>query len=83
MKLMNNSLALPILALLLTQPVVGQAPPQSSKTPAMPADMPDQFVPVTDTFDYIKRDVMIPMRDGVKLHTIILVPKGARRRRSC
>jgi predicted acyl esterase len=23
--------------------------------------------------------VMIPMRDGVKLHTVILIPKGARR----
>ena len=29
------------------------------------------------TFDYVKRDVMIPMRDGVKLHTVIVVPKGA------
>src|SRR3546814_655233 len=27
--------------------------------------------------DYERRDVMIPMRDGVKLHTVILVPKGA------
>ena len=29
-------------------------------------------------YDYVKRDVMIPMRDGVKLHTVIVVPKGAR-----
>ena len=29
-------------------------------------------------FDYSKRDVMIPMRDGVKLHTVIVVPLGAR-----
>src|SRR5579884_694035 len=29
-------------------------------------------------WDYEKRVVDIPMRDGVKLHTIILVPKGAR-----
>ena len=26
----------------------------------------------------IRREVMIPMRDGVKLHTVILVPKGAK-----
>ena len=32
----------------------------------------------TDGFDYVRRDVMIPMRDGVKLHTVILVPKGAK-----
>src|ERR1043165_3085592 len=28
--------------------------------------------------DYIRREVMIPMRDGVKLYTSIIVPKGAR-----
>jgi putative CocE/NonD family hydrolase len=27
--------------------------------------------------DYVERDVMIPMRDGVKLYTVIFVPKGA------
>ncbi len=27
--------------------------------------------------DFERRDVMIPMRDHVKLHTVILVPKGA------
>jgi len=31
----------------------------------------------TDSFAYIKRDVMIPMRDGVKLHTVIVLAKGA------
>ena len=36
-------------------------------------------MPVTSSFDYARRSVMIPMRDGVKLHTVILVPKGARR----
>ncbi|CDG82619.1 alpha-amino acid ester hydrolase [Janthinobacterium agaricidamnosum NBRC 102515 = DSM 9628] len=29
--------------------------------------------------DYIKRVVMIPMRDGVKLYTVIVVPKNASR----
>jgi putative CocE/NonD family hydrolase len=46
--------------------------------PALPSETPTKFEPVTDTFDYVKRDVMIPMRDGVRLHTIVLVPKGAR-----
>jgi putative CocE/NonD family hydrolase len=40
--------------------------------------MPAKFEPVTDSFDFVKRDVMIRMRDGVKLHTVILVPKGAK-----
>ena len=29
--------------------------------------------------NYERRVMMIPMRDGVKLHTVILVPKGAKR----
>ncbi|HMA17532.1 MAG TPA: CocE/NonD family hydrolase, partial [Thermoanaerobaculia bacterium] len=40
--------------------------------------MPAKFEPVTDSFDHVRRVVMIPMRDGVKLHTVILVPKGAK-----
>jgi uncharacterized protein len=35
------------------------------------------FVPKTDAFDFVKREEMIPMRDGVKLKTFILVPKSA------
>jgi putative CocE/NonD family hydrolase len=44
----------------------------------LPSETPVNLVPVTDSFDYVRRDVMIPMRDGVKLHTVILVPKGAK-----
>ena len=40
-------------------------------------DMPAEFHISDASFDYTRRDVMIPMRDGVKLHTVILVPKGA------
>ena len=29
-------------------------------------------------FDYTVREEMIPMRDGVKLHTLVVVPKGAK-----
>jgi uncharacterized protein len=47
--------------------------------PALPSETPKTFTPVTDAFDYVRRDVMIPMRDGVKLHTVVLVPKGASR----
>ena len=51
--------------------------------PDLPSEIPAKFEPTNDGFDYVKRDVMIPMRDGVKLHTVILVPKGAKMRRSC
>ena len=29
-------------------------------------------------YDYTKREVMIPMRDGVKLYTVIVIPNGAK-----
>ena len=35
------------------------------------------FVAPDAANDYIKQDVMIPMRDGVKLHTVIVIPKNA------
>lgn len=50
----------------------------SQPSQQLPSETPAQFTPVTDSFDYTRREVMIPMRDGVKLHTIILVPKGAK-----
>ena len=49
-----------------------------AKYPNFPSETPAKFEPATDTFDYDRRDVMIPMRDGVKLHTVIHVPKGAK-----
>src|SRR5215471_9092518 len=52
--------------------------PAPTPKPGLPSEMPAKFTRVTDVFDYDRREVMIPMRDGVKLHTVILVPKGAR-----
>src|SRR5438270_2994363 len=43
----------------------------------LPAETPEEFKPTNDGFEYVRREVMIPMRDGVKLHTVIIVPKGA------
>ncbi len=37
-------------------------------------DIPAHFKPALGAYDYDKRDVMIPMRDGVKLHAVIIVP---------
>ena len=62
-------------ALSFVQPSVAQAP---TPYPDLPSETPANFQPVTDSFEYVKRDVMIPMRDGVKLHTVIIVPKGAK-----
>src|SRR3984957_14134275 len=45
----------------------------------LPSETPAAFAPRVDGFDYVKREVMIPVRDGVKLQTVILMPKGAHR----
>jgi putative CocE/NonD family hydrolase len=47
------------------------------KYPDYPSETPTTVKPATDSFDYTRREVMIPMRDGVRLHIVILVPKGA------
>ncbi len=41
------------------------------------SDIPNRFVVPAAGYDYVKREAMIPMRDGVKLFTVIVVPKGA------
>jgi putative CocE/NonD family hydrolase len=51
----------------------------SAQVTSLPSETPAKVVPTNYGFDHERRDVMIPMRDGVKLHTVILVPKGARR----
>ncbi len=53
----------------------------ANPTPVPPAggDIPADFKIPTGADDYLKREVMIPMRDGVKLHTVIIIPKGAAR----
>lgn len=73
----STILAAALVAVCATVPAAqtGQPP----KYPALPSETPARFNPVTDGFTYVKRAVMIPMRDGVKLHTVIIVPKGASR----
>src|ERR1700730_16364638 len=68
-----------ILALLATMLVAYPLFVSSLATQAqtLPNETPQKFEPTNNGFDYVRRDVMIPMRDGVKLHTVILVPKGA------
>jgi uncharacterized protein len=47
-------------------------------TPPLAPDIPEKFAAPTDGHDYVKRDIMVPMRDGVKLHTVIVIPRGAK-----
>ena len=52
---------------------------QKPAPPVLASETPATFQPTNHGFDYNRRVVMIPMRDGIKLHTVILVPKGAGR----
>jgi len=63
-----------VLAFLSPNALLAQTP----KYPEYPSETPTTLMPATDSFDYSRREVMIPMRDGVRLHTVILVPKGAK-----
>jgi uncharacterized protein len=59
--------------LLVAAAAIAAAPaPQSD----LPSDIPEKWSPVTAAFDFERREAMIPMRDGVRLHTMILIPKG-------
>ena len=62
-------------SLIASVAAVAQSPAQY---PDYPSETPAQIKPVTASFDFERREVMIPMRDGVKLHAVILAPKGAK-----
>jgi putative CocE/NonD family hydrolase len=66
---------------LLVAPVLAQqgAAPKdaAARADAAGGDIPTRFTPPSARNDYDKRVVMVPMRDGTKLYTVIVVPKGA------
>jgi putative CocE/NonD family hydrolase len=62
-----------VLLLLATFPLLAQKPAK----PSLPSETPAKFEPTNQGFDHERREVMIAMRDGVKLHTVILIPNAA------
>ena len=56
-----------------------QSAPAPKTYAELPSEIPTKFKPVTGSYDYTRRKEMIPMRDGVKLHTVILIPKSAKK----
>ena len=75
--LLVSAIASLALALASAAAAQGTKPAPTPKA-SLPSETPAKFKPVTDSFDHERRVVEIPMRDGVKLHTVILVPKGAK-----
>ncbi|WP_343617294.1 CocE/NonD family hydrolase [Novosphingobium sp.] len=59
-------------------PLSVAAKPAKPTTTAEVSDIPAKWEAPRTGYDYDLREVMIPMRDGVKLHTIIAIPKGAK-----
>src|SRR5882762_8007933 len=74
-----GSVSLGVMVVVLSFLAGSAAQTDSPKTyPALPSETPTEFKTAMGSFDYDRRDVMIPMRDGVKLRTIIFVPRGAK-----
>ncbi|WP_022687861.1 CocE/NonD family hydrolase [Sphingomonas phyllosphaerae] len=70
----RSALLLPLIALAT---IAAQGPQAAPQQPPATGDIPAKFVLPTAANDYIRREVMIPMRDGVKLHTVIVMPRNA------
>src|SRR6202041_1663926 len=70
MTLICRSAVLAVALTLATLPAFAQGKPNES-------DIPANFKAPTSDYNYTKRVEMIPMRDGVKLYTVIVIPKGA------
>jgi putative CocE/NonD family hydrolase len=66
-------LALRLSASLLPLLAIAAAPP--AVTPMTP-DVVEKYEPVLPEADYIKHVAMVPMRDGTKLYTVIVMKKG-------
>ncbi|MBA3835617.1 MAG: CocE/NonD family hydrolase [Sphingomonas sp.] len=61
-----------VLSCVVWAPATSQAAPPIS-------DIPPGFAPSDDLKDFTIREVKIPMRDGAKLHTNLVIPKGVQR----
>ncbi|HEX2466523.1 MAG TPA: CocE/NonD family hydrolase, partial [Thermoanaerobaculia bacterium] len=62
-------------------PAAATSPPRDAATPKLPdlartgSDIASGFEPPTEGWNYERRTAMIPMRDGVRLYTVMIVPK--------
>jgi len=66
-----TSAACSLLVAILASGDASAAPPPAS-------DIPEKFVMPDAQNDYVKRTEMVAMRDGVKLYTVIVFPKGSK-----
>jgi uncharacterized protein len=78
-KLITFGCAMSVMSLTLTaspSPVAAQQ--STSSVTVMTPDVVANYEPIRPDADFTKRVVMVPMRDGVKLYTVIFMKKGAK-----
>ena len=73
-----TKLTLKLTASLLPLLAVAAAPPVAAPVTAMTPDVVAKYEQVKPWADFVRREVMIPMRDGTKLYTAIVFKKGTR-----
>ena len=74
MKTFTRPMSLLVAAAFTASAAISQTP--APVTPMTP-DVLDKYEQVLPTADFIRREAMVPMRDGVKLYTAIVMKKGA------
>jgi putative CocE/NonD family hydrolase len=77
-----RTIAAALLALsALAAPLPAQVESKAEMSPLFPqrGDIPKSFKADRSGFDYVRRVAEIPMRDGKKMHTVIIVPRGVAR----
>jgi predicted acyl esterase len=65
------------LTLALAAPALAQGAASAPVTPMTP-DVIAHYDQVLPSADFIRREVMVPMRDGTKLYTVIVMKKGTK-----
>jgi putative CocE/NonD family hydrolase len=73
MTYLNRVLSSVATMLAATAAAAQNQPPVTPMTP----DVIDKYEQTLPSADFIRRDAMVPMRDGVKLYTVVVMKKGA------
>ena len=68
-----------VAALIVGTALSAQAQTQTAPLYPPGGDIPKTFTAPNQLLDYTRRAVDIPMRDGVKLHTVMIIPRGLTR----
>jgi putative CocE/NonD family hydrolase len=67
-----------VTALLTSAFALAASAPANAQMPLPTSDIPPGFAPSEDMKDFTIREAEIPMRDGTKLHTNIVIPRGVK-----